>query len=298
MFKSRSSSEVMEKPKISEEFQLEVELESKTVDKKIDKDQDLLEQEIEDQNEASSGDNPDNDYSLCRDRERKKIKPPQRFGYADMIAYALNAASMVTDEEPRSYEEAMESKDHEKWQHAMVEGMKSLYKNQTWKLVEKPNGVKLVGSKWIFKRKEGIPGSEPPRYKARLVTKGFTRREGVDFNEIFSPAVKHCSIRVLLAMVAQFDMYLELMDIKTAFLNGELEEKIFMKQPEGFVVKNKESWVCLLQKSLYGLKLSPRQWYKCFDSFILSIKYKRSNFDSCVYYKKLDNSNYIYLLLY
>lgn len=90
---------------------------------------------------------------------------------------------------------------------------------------------------------------------------GFTQKEGIDFNEIFSQVVKHSLIRILLAMVALFDLELEQMDVKTAYLHGNLEEKILMSQPEGFEEKGHEGYVCLLQKSLYGLKQSPRQWY-------------------------------------
>lgn len=103
---------------------------------------------------------------------------------------------------------------------------------------------------------------------------------------------------MLLALVAQFNLHLEQMDVKTAFLHGMLEEKIYMTQPKGFEEKGKEDHACLLQKSLYGLKQSPRQWYKRFDSYMINIKYKRSTCDCCVYYKQLVNGNYIYLLLY
>ncbi|GJR45460.1 retrovirus-related pol polyprotein from transposon TNT 1-94 [Tanacetum coccineum] len=117
----------------------------------------------------------------------------------------------------------------------------------------------------VFKKKEGIPGVEDERFKARLVANGFTQREGVDFNEVFSPVVKHSSIRMLLDMVALCDMELQQLDVKTAFLHGELEEKIYMRQPKGFMIQGKEDHACLLKKSLYGLKQSPRQWYKRFD---------------------------------
>lgn len=109
-------------------------------------------------------------------------------------------------------------------------------------------------------------------------------------------AVKHRSIRVLLSLVAHFD--LEQMDVQTAFLYVNLKEKIFMSQPEGFVVKGKEEKVCLLERSLYGLKKSPRQWNKRFDEFILENGFERSNFDSCVYVKQLERDVLIYLLLY
>ena len=149
----------------------------------------------------------------------------------------------------------------------------------------------------MFKWKEGIVGIEKPRYKARLVAKGFTQREGVDFNEIYSPVVKHTSIRVLLALVNQYDLEREQMDVTTAFLHGNLEERILMAQPEGFIKVGDEDKVCLLRKSLYGLKQSPRQWYLRFDEFMVRNGFSRSNFDSCVYVKWIDGCG-IFLLLY
>lgn len=116
-----------------------------------------------------------------------------------------------------------------------------------------------------------MPGVEKPRYKARLVAKGFTQKEGLDYNEIFSPVVKQTSIRVVMALVAQYNLELQQMDVTTAFLPGDLEETIFMKQPEGYEEGNNK--VCLLKKSLYGLKQSPRQWNKRFDLFMNSIGY-------------------------
>jgi hypothetical protein len=164
--------------------------------------------------------------------------------------------------------------------------------------VKLPKGAKTVGCKWIFKKNEGIPSVEDARFKARLVAKGYSQREGMDFNEIFSHVVKHSFIHVLLAMVALFDLELEQLDVKTAFLHGELEETIYMHQPEGFIVEGKEDHVCHLRIFLYGLKQSPRQWYKRFDSFMVRHGYTRSSHDSCVYYKQLSDGSFIYLLLY
>jgi len=123
--------------------------------------------------------------------------------------------------------------------------------------------------KWIFKRKEGIPDVESTRNKKRFVVRGFDQEEGIDFNEIFSLVVRHTSIRVLLALVALYDLELEQLDVKTVFLHGNLEEEIYIQQTEGFVVPIKEDHVCHMKKSLYGLKQSPRQWYKRFDSFMV-----------------------------
>ncbi|KAH9686485.1 Integrase catalytic domain-containing protein [Citrus sinensis] len=208
------------------------------------------------------------DYQLARDRARKETKPPSRYVYAGMIAYALNNAEEIAIEEPASYKEA-------------VRGNR-----------------RLVSCKWIFKRKKGIPRAEASRFKVRLVARGFTQKEGVDFTKVFSPVVKHSSIRMLLSMVALTDMELDQMDVKTTFLHGKLEEEILMTQPEGFEIKGKEYHVCHLNKSLYGLKQSPRQWYRRFDEFMISNGYLRSKYDSCVYSGSSSSGGAVYLLLY
>ena len=179
----------------------------------------------------------------------------------------------------------------------MQDEMESLEKNGAWDLVKLPKDKKPVRYKWIFKRKEGISPSEPARYKARLVAKGYSQILGIDFNDVFSPVVKHSSIRMLRSIVTMHDYDLEQLDVKTAFLHGELDENIYMDQPEGFLIPGKEHLVCKLKKSLYGLKQSSRQWYKRFDSFMLSNGFKRSDYDSCVYLKTV-NGSAIYLLLY
>ena len=237
-------------------------------------------------------------YQLAKDRERRVSKVPKRYGIADLVSYALMVANDVSGEEPISYKEAMRSKQISEWLTTMKEEIASLKKNDTWVLVDKPTNKKLVGSKWVFKLNEWITGVEKSRYKARLVVKGFTQREGVDFNEVFSPVVKYSSIRVLLAITAALDLELDHMDVKTTFLHGNLDEEILMSQLEGFIEEGKKDKVCLLKKILYGLKQSPHQWYLRFDDFMLSHGYQRSQYDCCVYYKILSSGHTIYLLLY
>ncbi|PKI75267.1 hypothetical protein CRG98_004307 [Punica granatum] len=137
-----------------------------------------------------------------------------------------------------------------------------------------------------------------PRYKARLVVKGFNQKKGVDFEEIFSPVVKMSSIRVVLALADSLNLEIEQLDVKTTFLHGDLEEEIYMEQPEGFRVKCKKHLVCRLRKSLYGLKQAPRQWYRMFDSFMLNHGYKRTTSDHCVFVKQFSDGDFIILLLY
>ncbi|KAG8478386.1 hypothetical protein CXB51_028195 [Gossypium anomalum] len=232
-------------------------------------------------------------------KTRREIKPPKKYAEADLVAYALNVAEDIdANQEPSNYSEAISCEDSEKWMFAMQEEMESLHKNKTWDLVKLPKGKKTVHYKWVFKKKEGTPGVEEPKYKARLVVKGYNQITGVDFTYVFSPVVKHSSIRVLLGIVAMHDLELEQLDVKTSFLHGELEEDIYMQQLEGFTVSEKEDYVCLLKNSLCCLKQSPRQWYKRFDSFMTSHDFKRSSFDSCVYFKKNSDGSFVYLLLY
>ena len=161
-----------------------------------------------------------------------------------------------------------------------------------------PKEKKLVRSKWVFKRKEGIPGVKEARYKARLVAKGYNHIPIVDFIDVFSPVVKHNSILAFLSFMVMHDFELEQLDEKAAFLLGELDKDIYMPKPEDFLVSSKEDYVCLLKKSLYGLKQSPRQWYKRFYSFMISHNFKRCTYDICVYFRRCDDESFVYLLLY
>ncbi|KAK0585008.1 hypothetical protein LWI29_022138 [Acer saccharum] len=203
---------------------------------------------------------------------------------------------LLTDAgEPECYDEAYQGKDASKWELAMKDEMKSLISNQTWELAKLPEGKKALQNKWVFRIKEEHDGSK--RCKARLVVKGFQQIEGIDYSEIFSLVVKLTTIRLVLSIVAAKGLYLEQLDVKTAFLHGDLEEEIYMQQPEGFAEDGKEELVCRLTKSLYGLKQAPRQWYKKFDGFMQGNGYLRCNADHCCYFKKV-KSSFIILLLY
>ncbi|KAL5774045.1 hypothetical protein ACOSP7_011602 [Xanthoceras sorbifolium] len=222
-------------------------------------------------------------------RSSRVPKPIQR--YSPSLHYLL-----LTDSgEPECYDEAMQVEDSVKWESAMRDEMDSLMSNQTWELAELPPGKKALHNKWVFRIKEEHNGNK--RYKARMVVKGFQQKDGIDYNEIFSPVVKLTTIRLVLKIVAAENLHLEQLDVKTAFLHGDLEEEIYMRQPEGFKEAGKENLVCRLKKSLYGLKQAPRQWYKKFDSFMSSSGFTRCQADHCCYIKRFDNS-FIILLLY
>ena len=198
--------------------------------------------------------------------------------------------------DPDSYTQAMQGNDSGKWFHAMEEELKSMDQNQVWDLVELPKGCKRVGCKWVFKTKRDSIGNIE-RYKARLVAKGFTQKDGIDYKETFSPVSKKDSLRIIMALVAHYDLELHQMDVKTAFLNGNLEEEIYMDQPEGFSVKGKEHMVCKLKKSIYGLKQASRQWYLKFNDTITSFGFQENTVDRCIY-MKVSGSKFIFLVLY
>ena len=139
-----------------------------------------------------------------------------------------------------------------------------------------------MSSKWIFKCKIGATGNID-RYKARLVAQGYSQRPGVDYEETFSPVVRFESLRMIAALAAQTNLQLHQMDVKTAFLNGELKETVYMKQPEGYEEKAKEDLVCKLKRSIYGLKQSPRCWNHTLDSQLKKMGFAQSNSDPCLY---------------
>nr|GEV72701.1 retrovirus-related Pol polyprotein from transposon TNT 1-94 [Tanacetum cinerariifolium] len=185
-------------------------------------------------------------------------QPEQVCPYLDIdsVAYALAVGDDIGSDDPKTYKEVVAIKDAENWIIVMNEEMQSLEKKKTWDLVTLLKGDKLVGCKWVLKRKEGIP-----------------------------------------AMMGAFNLELEQLDVKTAFLHGNLEERIYISQPEGFNNFGRDH-ICLLNKSLYGLKQSLRQWYKRFDSFMLSNGYIQNQFDNYVYSKKVSEDSYVYLMLY
>uniref|UniRef100_A0A2N9GRZ0 CCHC-type domain-containing protein n=1 Tax=Fagus sylvatica TaxID=28930 RepID=A0A2N9GRZ0_FAGSY len=250
--------------------------------------------ELESQSDEEPHSNDQEQDSTRSDRPKRNKRPPVRYGFEDLVSYAL----LTSSEDPSTFQEAIESSEKDKWMETMVEENESLSKNKTWELTELPKGKKPIGCKWVFKKKEAVSEKEGERFKARLVAKGYSQRHGIDYDEVFSPVVRHTSIRAVLALVADQDLELEQLDVKTAFLHGNLEEEIFMEQPEGFKQPGTENLVCRLKKSLYGLKQSPRQWYKRFDSYMIQIGYTRCEYDCCVYVRILEDGSYIFLLLY
>ncbi|KAL0360689.1 UNVERIFIED_CONTAM: Retrovirus-related Pol polyprotein from transposon TNT 1-94 [Sesamum radiatum] len=221
-------------------------------------------------------------------RRSKRAKIAKTFG-PEFLTYVL-------ENEPRTINEALSSPEAPFWKEAINSEIESIMQNHTWELMDLPPGSTPLGCKWILKRKYKADGSID-KYKARLVAKGFKQKEGLDFFDTYSPVTRITSIRVLIAIAALYDLEIHQMDVKTAFLNGELDEEIYMEQPEGFVVPGQEKKVCRLVKSLYGLKQAPKQWHEKFDRTMLSNGFKINECDKCVYVKSSHNS-FIIVCLY
>ena len=214
---------------------------------------------------------------------------PSRYGDWAMIADAVNtgewaAVADAVASEPKTYKQALRDRNAAEWIEAMDKEYSSLMNHSTWDLVDLPHGRKAVGCKWVYKAKRNANG-DINRYKARLVAQGFSQEAGIDYHEVFAPVARYKSIRSVLAIANQFNLEVHQMDVVSAFLNGELEDEIFMRQPEGFVDPNNSTKVCKLNRSLYGLKQSARCWNLMMDDYLKSSGYTQSAADPCVYYR-------------
>ncbi|KAG8930012.1 hypothetical protein FRC01_003405 [Tulasnella sp. 417] len=195
-------------------------------------------------------------------------------------AFALKGAETSSD--PISYRDAMGQTDADAWKQAARAEYESLIKNKTWDLVERPSNKKILKARWVWKLKHDANG-KPVKYKARFCVKGFEQVPGVDYDETFAPVARYETIRTLLALACANNWHVHQMDVKTAFLNGDIDEEIFIEQPEGFAKKGQENKVCRLKKALYGLKQAPRQWNIKIHNTLTDLGFKITNSDPGLY---------------
>ena len=223
---------------------------------------------------------------------------PERYGewIEDDLMNEILYANSANTTEPTTYEEAVESPESEKWKKAMQSEYDSLMKNDTWKLVKLPENRDTIGCKWVFKIERNADGSID-RYKARLVAQGYTQKEGIDFEETFSPVARFTAIRTILAIANELNLEVHQMDGQTAFLHGKLSEEIYMEQPRGYEKSGNENLVCKLEKGLYGLKQASRCWFLTIDEFLQANSYKQCDGDRCVYLKTVEDK-FLILALY
>jgi transposase InsO family protein len=234
--------------------------------------------------------NPDNAARTQRQpRPRGEGSGGARINHVQLLT-ALVYAAVANYRDPLSFREAMRSEHAGDWREACQYEMDALAKNEVWVLVYLPPGRKAVKSRWVFKRKADL------RYRARVVAKGFTQIFGLDYDETFSPVARFESLRLLLALAALEDWEIHQMDVKSAFLNGLLDEEIYMEQPEGFVDPDHPDKVCLLKKAIYGLKQASRAWNKQFHGVLLDLGFTRTRSDAGVYHRHDDGGDVIIIL--
>ena len=198
-------------------------------------------------------------------------------------------ALLIEEEEPTCYREAA---GQAAWEQAMKIEIEAIEKNETWSLTKLPVGHKVIGLKWVFKLKKNSNG-EIIKYKARLVAKGYTQQQGVDFDEVFAPVARLDTVRVILAVAANRGWQVDHLDVKSAFLNGELREEVYVAQPEGYVVQGKEKFVYKLHKALYGLRQAPRAWNTCLDKSLKSLGFMKCTQEQAVYIRDEIGANII-----
>ena len=202
----------------------------------------------------------------------------------------------VDNTEPTTWQQAMRAPDADKWQAAMDDELKSLHDNGTWTMVPRPRDRKVIGVRWVFRIKPATAQQPEPRYKARLVVKGYSQVAGIDFNDTFAPTLNMTSLRTLITVSAREGMYIEMMDVATAFLNADIDADIYVEQPPGY--EDNTGLVCKLNKSLYGIRQAPHLWSKTLAAAIKDLGFRASTADDCVFV--MDDSKYgkAYLAVY
>ncbi|GLU09096.1 hypothetical protein SLE2022_259720 [Rubroshorea leprosula] len=186
----------------------------------------------------------------------------------------LTYFALFSDCDPVAFRDAvLESK----WRKDMDEEIAAIERNNSWELTELPKGKKTIGVKWVYKTKLKENG-EVDKYKARLVAKGYKQEFGVDYQEVFAPVARHDTIRLVISLAAQNSWPVFQLDVKSAFLHGDLDEQVFIAQPPGYVKAGNEHKVYKLKRALYGLKQAPRAWYSRIEAYFL-----KEGFQKCPY---------------
>lgn len=219
---------------------------------------------------------------VLRASQRQVTRPKYLNDYVLFAEIEIEHLLMLINEEPWDYKEA---KEHKEWREACKDEISSITKNNTWNLVNLPRGAKPIGLKWVFKIKRNSDGSIN-KYKARLVAKGYVQKYGIDFDEVFAPVARIETVRLIVALAASNGWEVHHLDVKTAFLHGELKEEVYVSQPEGFVVEGSEDKVYKLNKALYGLQQAPRAWNTKLNKILKELKFVKCSKEPSLYRKQ------------
>jgi len=215
-------------------------------------------------------------------------------GFSDEEAENSMFLALLGDSDPMTYEEAAKSK---RWRSAMDQEMQSMERNDTWELTALPLGGKSIGVKWIFKTKVNEK-REVDKYKARLVAKSYCQQHGIDYAEVFEPVAHLDTIRIVIAFAAQNSWVIYQLDVKSAFLHGEINEEVFVDQPPGYEQKGHESKVYRLKKALYGLKQAPRAWYSRIETYFIKEGFTKCPYEHTLFIKTVGGGKILIVCLY
>lgn len=228
---------------------------------------------------------------LLRRSGRQITKPTYLNDYVLLAEIEGEQLLMMVNEEPWDFNEASKSKE---WRNACEEEIFSINKNKTWSLVDLPLNVKPIGLKWVFKLKRNSDGTIN-KHKARLVAKGYVQKHGIDFDEVFAPVARIETVRLIIALAASNSWEVHHLDVKTAFLHGDLKEDVYVTQPEGFVTKESKGKVYKLHKALYGLRQAPRAWNTKLNEIL--IKFQKCSKEPSLY-RKQEGENILVVAVY
>jgi hypothetical protein len=274
-------------------------LEENAAERVCEEEEQFEEEQVEDDDTSSSPNTPNEDDYVSPVQGRTRKKPTWMEDYTSGEGLSEEEGSNLVlfttaSNDPMCFEEAVKS---EKWKEAMALEIKSIEKNGTWELTTLPVGAKTVGVKWIFKTKLNEKG-EVDKYKARLVAKGYAQQFGIDYNEVFAPVARWDTIRIILALATCKGWIVYQLDVKSAFLHGELNEVVFIEQPQGFEVKGEETKVYKLKKALYGLKQAPRAWYSKLESFFIKEGFQRCSSEHTLFTKAEEGGKFLVVSVY
>lgn len=255
--------------------------------------EEISEEEFESANESEAEEFEEETESQPRRSGRtNQGVHPIRYGFHSINQEeSFNVDIKIND--PQSYDEAIKSEQADEWEVAMKEELEAMKVNGTWELTELPPHKTAIGSKWVFKTKKDAENGKVKR-KARLVAKGFSQRHGIDYLDVFAPVARGVTMRMLLSMAGKMKWLVKQYDVKTAFLNGTLDEEIYMKLPKGTESSGK---VCKLKKSLYGLKQAARVWNKMIHGTLIKNGFEQNETDKCLYSLK-SGGEVIHLLIH
>nr|GEW14553.1 zinc finger, CCHC-type [Tanacetum cinerariifolium] len=213
------------------------------------------------------------------------------------VGYAEHFKAFRDEDDPKTFDEAIKSQDVAFWKEKINDEMDSIMGNNTWVLADPPLGCRPFVCKWIFKRKIKVDETFE-KLKARLVIQSFKQKSGIDYFNTYPSVARISTIRLLIAMASIHNLIIHQMDVKTAFLNGDLDEEVYMNQPQGFIIPGNENKACKLIKSLYGLKQAPKQWHQKFNEVVLSNGYLLNQADKYVYRKFDETGKEVIICLY